>query len=130
MHRLVFVDRLLATLGHLRHGGIQHVSACWFGVDRSTITRAIGEVRPLLAERGARSAPASGCGPWPRPSTTSAPANRRGPGAVVQPDRARQLCGHHPSPSGRTGQAPGRRPRCRESCRWGLPPLEEAQLLR
>jgi hypothetical protein len=28
------------------------VLACWFGVDRSTITRAIGEVRPLLAERG------------------------------------------------------------------------------
>ncbi|MFD4511370.1 hypothetical protein [Streptomyces sp. NPDC058457] len=26
--------------------------ACRFGVDRSTITRAIGEVRPLLAERG------------------------------------------------------------------------------
>ncbi|MFE1364220.1 transposase family protein [Streptomyces anulatus] len=26
--------------------------ACWFGVDRSTVTRAIGEVRPLLAERG------------------------------------------------------------------------------
>lgn len=26
--------------------------ACWFGVSRSTITRAIGEVRPLLAERG------------------------------------------------------------------------------
>jgi hypothetical protein len=28
------------------------VLACWFGVSRSTITRAIGEVRPLLAERG------------------------------------------------------------------------------
>ena len=26
--------------------------ACWFGVDRSTITRAIGEVQPLLAQRG------------------------------------------------------------------------------
>ncbi|MCQ9183500.1 transposase, partial [Streptomyces sp. IBSBF 2953] len=25
---------------------------CWFDVDRSTITRAIGEVRQLLAERG------------------------------------------------------------------------------
>ncbi|MFC9336855.1 transposase family protein [Streptomyces sp. NPDC057020] len=80
MHRLVFVDRLLATLGHLRHGVIRDVLASWFGVDRCTITRAIGEVRPLLAERGARSARASGCGPWPRPSTTSAPANRRGAG--------------------------------------------------
>ncbi|MCX5554583.1 hypothetical protein [Streptomyces sp. NBC_00038] len=26
------------------------VLVCWFGVDRSTITRAIGELRPLLAE--------------------------------------------------------------------------------
>nr|WP_253191376.1 hypothetical protein [Streptomyces sp. M1013] len=26
--------------------------ACWFGVDRSTLTQAIGEVRPLLAEWG------------------------------------------------------------------------------
>jgi hypothetical protein len=48
-HRLVFVDRLLATLVHLR---THDVLACWFGVSRSTITRAIGEVRPLLAERG------------------------------------------------------------------------------
>ncbi|WP_199819374.1 transposase family protein, partial [Streptomyces sp. NRRL S-378] len=51
-HRLVFVDRLLATLVHLRHGATHDVLACWFGVDRSTVTRAIGEVRPLLAERG------------------------------------------------------------------------------
>ncbi|WP_145877983.1 MULTISPECIES: transposase family protein [unclassified Streptomyces] len=51
-HRLVFVDRLLATLVHLRHGVTHDVLACWFGVDRSTITRAIGEVRPLLAQRG------------------------------------------------------------------------------
>jgi hypothetical protein len=51
-HQLVFVDRLLATLIHLRHGATHDVLACWFGVDRSTITRAINEVRPLLAERG------------------------------------------------------------------------------
>ncbi|CAL9324942.1 hypothetical protein SUDANB91_07031 [Streptomyces sp. SudanB91_2054] len=51
-HRLVFVDRLLATLVHLRHATTHDVLACWFGVDRSTVTRAIGEVRPLLAERG------------------------------------------------------------------------------
>ncbi|MFF2700973.1 transposase family protein [Streptomyces cyaneofuscatus] len=51
-HRLVFVDRLLATLVHLRHGVTHDVLACWFGVDRSTVTRTIGEVRPLLAERG------------------------------------------------------------------------------
>ncbi|WP_234432547.1 helix-turn-helix domain-containing protein, partial [Streptomyces sp. NRRL S-378] len=37
-HQLVFVDRLLATLVHLRHGATHDVLACWFGVDRSTIT--------------------------------------------------------------------------------------------
>ncbi|MFF8381803.1 transposase family protein [Streptomyces sp. NPDC015661] len=51
-HRFVFVDRLLVALVHLRHGATHDVLACWCGVDRSTITRAIGEVRPLLAERG------------------------------------------------------------------------------
>ncbi|WP_308114148.1 transposase family protein [Streptomyces brasiliscabiei] len=51
-HRLVFVDRLLATLVHLRHGATHDVLACWFGVDRSTIARAVGGVLPLLAERG------------------------------------------------------------------------------
>ncbi|MET8809190.1 transposase family protein [Streptomyces sp. NPDC004546] len=50
--QFVFVDRLLATLVNLRHGTTHDVLACWFGVDRSTITRAIGEVRPLLAQRG------------------------------------------------------------------------------
>ncbi|MGW1642662.1 transposase family protein [Streptomyces lavendulae] len=56
-HQLVFIDRLLATLVHLRHGATHDLLACWFGVDRSTITRAIGEVRPLLATRGCTIAP-------------------------------------------------------------------------
>ncbi|WP_432198142.1 transposase family protein [Streptomyces sp. bgisy027] len=56
-HQLVFIDRLLATLVSLRHGTTHDVLACWFGVDRSTITRAIGEVRPLLAQRGCTIAP-------------------------------------------------------------------------
>ncbi|WP_234364787.1 transposase [Streptomyces sp. WAC04657] len=56
-HRLVFVDRLLATLVHLRHGVTHDALACWFAVDRSTITRAIGEIRPLLAERGCTISP-------------------------------------------------------------------------
>ncbi len=51
-YRLVVIDRLLTTLLHLRHGVTHDVLACWFGVSRSTITRAVGEVRPLLAERG------------------------------------------------------------------------------
>jgi hypothetical protein len=51
-YRLVFIDRLLTTLVYLRHGVTHDVLACWFGVSRSTITRAVGKVRPLLAERG------------------------------------------------------------------------------
>ncbi|MFD6875627.1 transposase family protein [Streptomyces sp. NPDC060075] len=39
-YQLLFVDRLLATLVHLRHGATHDVLACWFGVDRSTITPA------------------------------------------------------------------------------------------
>ena len=30
-HKLVFVDRLPATLVHLRHGTTHDVPACWFG---------------------------------------------------------------------------------------------------
>ncbi|MEU6278294.1 transposase family protein [Streptomyces populi] len=51
-HQLVFVDRLVATLIHLRHDLPHAVLGLLFGVDRSTVTRAIGEVRTLLAERG------------------------------------------------------------------------------
>ncbi|WP_234326531.1 transposase [Streptomyces sp. NRRL S-495] len=51
-HRLVFVDRVSATLIHLRHDLPHAVLALLFGVDRSTISRAIGEVRSLLAARG------------------------------------------------------------------------------
>ncbi|MFI1972566.1 transposase family protein [Streptomyces cinnamoneus] len=51
-HQLVFVDRLVATLIHLRHDLPHAVLALLFGVDRSTVTRAIGEIRILLAERG------------------------------------------------------------------------------
>ncbi|MFJ3638101.1 transposase family protein [Streptomyces sp. NPDC090112] len=48
----MFVDPLLATLVHLHHGATHDMLACWFGVDRSRITRATGQVRPLLATRG------------------------------------------------------------------------------
>lgn len=51
-HRLVFIDRLLATLVPPRCGTTHDVLACWFHMDRSTVTRAINEVRPLSAERG------------------------------------------------------------------------------
>ncbi|EDY45700.2 insertion element transposase [Streptomyces sp. SPB074] len=51
-HRLVFVDRLVVTLIHLRHDLPHSVLALLSGVDRSTVTRAVGEMRGLLAERG------------------------------------------------------------------------------
>ncbi|MEV6695323.1 transposase family protein [Micromonospora sp. NPDC051196] len=53
-HRFGFVDRLLATLVHLRHGLTHDVVAAGFGVHRSTISRSVAEIRPLLAERGCR----------------------------------------------------------------------------
>ncbi|WP_327389260.1 transposase [Streptomyces microflavus] len=45
------------TDNHLRHGVTHDLLACWFDVDRSTITRAVGEVRLLLAERGCTVSP-------------------------------------------------------------------------
>lgn len=50
--KLVFLDRLLATLVHLRLGLPHAALAKLFDVDRSTISTAIREVRPLLAARG------------------------------------------------------------------------------
>jgi hypothetical protein len=50
--RLVFVDRLLVTLVHLRLGLPHAALAQMFRVDRSTVSGAICEVRPLLAARG------------------------------------------------------------------------------
>ncbi|MFM9497239.1 transposase family protein [Streptomyces galilaeus] len=56
-HKLVFVDRVLATLVRLRHGATHDVLACWFGVDRSTITRApSATTRTGPARAAARSA--------------------------------------------------------------------------
>ncbi len=51
-HQLMFVDRLVATLIHLRHDLPHSVLGLLFGVDRSTLTRAVGEVHTFLAERG------------------------------------------------------------------------------
>jgi hypothetical protein len=49
---LRFTDRLVVTLAHLRLGLPHEAIAVAFGVDRSTVTRAIGQLRPLLAGRG------------------------------------------------------------------------------
>jgi hypothetical protein len=51
-HRLVFCDRVLVTLVILRLQLPHQALAVLYGVDRATITRAVHEVRPLLARRG------------------------------------------------------------------------------
>ncbi|MFD7445814.1 transposase family protein [Streptomyces sp. NPDC059909] len=50
--KLVLFDRLLVTLVHLRHQLPHMVLAKLFEVDRSTVSAAIRQVRPLLAARG------------------------------------------------------------------------------
>jgi hypothetical protein len=50
--KLVFAERVLATLVVLRLQLPHQALAVLYGVDRATITRAVGEIRPLLAARG------------------------------------------------------------------------------
>lgn len=49
---LPFTDRVIATLVILRFQLPHAALAVFYGVDRSTITRAVHEIRPLLAARG------------------------------------------------------------------------------
>src|SRR5437762_2594818 len=51
-HDLVFTDRVIATLVVLRFQLPHAALALFYNVDRATITRAVGEIRPLLAARG------------------------------------------------------------------------------
>jgi len=51
-HDLPFVDRVIATLVVLRFQLPHAALGLLYQVDRSTITRAVGEIRPLLAARG------------------------------------------------------------------------------
>lgn len=51
-HGLVFTDRVIATLVILRFQLPHEALAVFYGVNRSTITRAVHEIRPLLAARG------------------------------------------------------------------------------
>lgn len=51
-HELVFTDRVIATLVILRFQLPHAALAAFYGVDRSTITRAVHQIRPLLAARG------------------------------------------------------------------------------
>ena len=51
-HDLPFADRVIVTLVILRFQLPHAALAAFYGVHRSTITRAVGEIRPLLAGRG------------------------------------------------------------------------------
>ena len=51
-HELAFADRVTATLVILRFQLPHAALAVFYGVHRATITRAVGEIRPLLAARG------------------------------------------------------------------------------
>ena len=51
-HDLPFTDRVIVTLVDLRFQLPHAALAELYGVDRSTVTRAVREVRPLLAARG------------------------------------------------------------------------------
>lgn len=51
-HRLPFVDRVIATLVTMRFQLPHAAVAVFYRVDRSTITRAVQQIRPLLARRG------------------------------------------------------------------------------
>jgi DDE superfamily endonuclease/Helix-turn-helix of DDE superfamily endonuclease len=51
-HGLVFTDRVIVTLVYLRFQLPHAALAELYRVDRSTISRAVGEIRPLLAARG------------------------------------------------------------------------------
>jgi hypothetical protein len=51
-HDLPFADRVIVTLVVLRFQLPHAALAVFYGIHRSTITRAVGEIRPLLAARG------------------------------------------------------------------------------
>jgi hypothetical protein len=51
-HDLPFADRVITTLVVLRFQLPHAALAVFYGVHRSTITRAVGQIRPLLAARG------------------------------------------------------------------------------
>ena len=51
-HDLPFTDRVIVTLVYLRFQLPHGLLAALYGVHRSTVTRAVREIRPLLAARG------------------------------------------------------------------------------
>ena len=62
---LTLRDRVLVTLAWLRLALPHQAIAILYGVDRSTISTAIRQIRPLLADRGFATPAGYGCTPWP-----------------------------------------------------------------
>ncbi|MGR4880502.1 transposase family protein [Streptomyces sp. LARHCF249] len=116
-HQLVFVDRRLATLVRFRHGATHDVRACGFGVARSTIKGAIGEVGPLSEPAG---------GPGSSTAPNSGPQVRRrvrpqlllgGVGrGLPRGGRGQGMSARHNDPDAR-GHLPGQRERVSRSIR-------------
>jgi Helix-turn-helix of DDE superfamily endonuclease len=111
---LVFTDRLLVTLAHLRTGLPRAAPAELYGPARSTISRAIGEIRPLWRRVASPSLTCPRCGCAPSP-TCSPTRKSRGSRCGSTEPRPRSV---EPRPTGPGGEpsSPARR-------RRGLPGL-------
>ncbi len=78
-HRLVFVDRFLASVVYLRHGAAHH--GCWSAGSALTAPRSPGpsaKSGPYWPSGAAPSPQAFACGRSPRSSTTSGPEGSPG----------------------------------------------------
>jgi hypothetical protein len=74
-HELPFTDRVIVTLICLRFQLPHAARALFYRVDRATITRAVGEIRPLLAAAASPYPARRNCafGPWQTCSPTAPP---------------------------------------------------------
>ncbi|WP_453086912.1 transposase family protein [Streptomyces olivochromogenes] len=64
-HELLFTDRVVVTLVHLRLQLPHAALAELYGMEHSTITRAIGEIRPCWPSEASPTDRAAPCGPEP-----------------------------------------------------------------
>ena len=83
--RLTNADRILATVLYLRRLCTQAVLGELFAVDRSRITEAIREIRPLLEEHGHAITPATARFPAPADLITFLAAEDAEPAAQIKP---------------------------------------------
>ncbi len=83
--KLISADRILATVLYLRRLCTQAVLGELFAVDRSTITEAIREIRPLLEQRGHAITPATARFPAPADLIAFLAAENAEPATQVKP---------------------------------------------